>query len=79
RVLAELDKIASAKGTNRATLIPAVLVQYIARKAHEASLAQKSGQRKWTSVTPSDADWSKTLPAWLETLPGSLDVERRPD
>ena len=79
RVLAELDKIASAKGTDRATLIPAVLVQYIARKAHEASLAQKSGQRKWTSVTPSDADWSKTLPAWLETLPGSLDVERRRD
>ena len=31
-VLNALDKIASAKGTDRATLIPAILNQYIAQK-----------------------------------------------
>lgn len=78
RVLAALDKIASAKGTDRATLIPAVLVQYIARKSYEASLAEKTGQRKRVpSMDLDPSDWAKTLPAWLETLPGSLDVERR--
>jgi hypothetical protein len=77
RVLAALDKIASAKGTDRATLIPAVLVQYIARKSYEASLAEKTGQRKVPSMDLDPSDWAKTLPAWLETLPGSLDVERR--
>lgn len=78
RVLAALDKIASAKGTDRATLIPAVLVQYIARKSYEASVAEKTGQRIRAPLMDSDpSDWAKTLPAWLETLPGSLDVERR--
>ena len=78
RVLSALDKIASAKGTDRATLIPAVLVQYIARKSYETSMMEKTGHRIASHVVDSDPDdWSKTLPAWLETLPGSLDVKRR--
>ncbi len=78
-VLAELDRIASVKGVDRATLIPAVLQQYIARKSFETALLERTGQGKGSSFEepkPS-SDWQKTVPAWLETLPGSLDVKTR--
>ncbi len=72
-VLAALDEIARNKGIDRATLIPAILDQYIARKAHEAVLAERAGQRKESglAVQETSSDWQKTVPAWLETLPGS--------
>ena len=78
-VLAELDKIASVKGIDRATLIPAVLQQYIARKSHEAALLERTVQGKQSSFGESEpsSGWEKTVPAWLETLPGSLDVKTR--
>ena len=78
-VLAELDKIASLKGVDRATLIPAVLQQYIARKSYEAALLERTGQGKTSSFEEPEpsSGWLKTVPAWLETLPGSLDVKTR--
>ena len=78
-VLEALDQIASAKGVDRAALIPAILEQYIARKAHEKSLAERTGQsrRSWPAQQESSSGWLKTVPAWLETLPGSLDVKTR--
>ena len=71
-----LDRIASAKGIDRATLIPAILNQYIARKAHEATAPERARRVKETPARESEnpTSWLKTLPAWLETLPGSLDV-----
>lgn len=76
-VLDALDEIASAKGIDRATLIPAVLQQYIARKSYEAALLERAAQDKESSPGESETPpgWLKTLPAWLETLPGSLDVK----
>ena len=78
-VLAALDKIASVKGVDRATLIPAVLQQYIARKSYEAALPERTVQGKTSSFGEPEpsSDWLKTVPAWLETLPGSLDVKTR--
>ena len=78
-VLDALDKIASVKGIDRATLIPAVLQQYIARKSHEAAVLERTGQDKRSSSAEPDpsSGWLKTVPAWLETLPGSLDVKTR--
>lgn len=78
-VLGALDEIARAKGIDRATLIPAILEQYIARKAHEESLAERTAQARTRAPAAqgSPSDWVKTMPAWLETLPGSLDVETR--
>ena len=74
-VLDALDQIAAIKGVDRATLIPAILNQYIARKSFEEALAESAAQG--SSATPEPPPgWSKTLPAWLETLPGSLDVKR---
>ena len=78
-VLDALDRIASAKGIDRATLIPAILNQYIARKAYEANVpdrARKAGEAAPRELEGSSS-WLKTLPAWLETLPGSLDVKSR--
>lgn len=75
RVLDALDEIASAKGVDRATLIPAILHQYIARKSFEAALLERAAQGKGEPEAP--PGWFKTLPAWLETLPGSLDVKSR--
>ncbi len=75
RVLDALDEIASIKGVDRATLIPAVLSQYIARKSFEAALLERAAQRNEEPEVP--PGWFKTLPAWLETLPGSLDVKSR--
>ena len=78
-VLAELDRIASIKGVDRATLIPAVLQQYIARKSYEKTLLEGTGQSKrsmFVEPEPSSG-WQKTVPAWLETLPGSLDIKTR--
>ena len=76
-VLEALDQIAGAKGIDRATLIPAVLQQYVARKSHETALAERAAQDKAGSAgqPESPSGWQKTLPAWLETLPGSLDVK----
>lgn len=75
RVLDALDQIATSKGVDRATLIPAILSQYVARKSFEEALIESAAQG--SSATPeSPPGWSKTLPAWLETLPGSLDVKR---
>ena len=76
-VLDALDEIASAKGIDRATLIPAILQQYIARKSFEATLLERDTYVEKSSYAgPQASDgWQKTLPAWLETLPGSLDVE----
>ncbi len=75
-VLAALDEIARSKGVDRATLIPAVLQQYIARKAYEKALLERPVQRKESaSGEPESSGWLKTLPAWLETLPGSFDVK----
>lgn len=78
-VLDALDKIAGAKGIDRATLIPAILNQYIARKAHEATIPDRVRKGKETPIREADnpTSWLKTLPAWLETLPGSLDVKSR--
>lgn len=78
-VLDALDAIASLKGVDRATLIPAVLQQYVARKSYEAALPARAGQgKRSSSVEPEpSSDWQKTVPAWLETLPGSLDVKTR--
>lgn len=78
-VLATLDRIASVKGVDRATLIPAILHQYIARKSYEAGLLERSAQGRGSSSAPPKppADWVDTVPAWLETLPGSLDVKTR--
>ncbi len=78
-VLDALDEIASVKGVDRATLIPAILEQYIARKSFEASLLNRATQAKTNSYYEPDTSggWQKTVPAWLETLPGSLDVETR--
>ena len=79
-VLDALDQIASVKGVDRATLIPAILNQYIARKSFEAALLESAAHgARSSSVKPeSPPGWSKTLPAWLETLPGSLDVKHPP-
>jgi len=79
RVLDALDEIARVKGVDRATLIPAVLHQYIARKSHEAAVLERTAQSKGSSnAEPETAsEWLTTLPAWLETLPGSLDVKAR--
>ena len=79
RVLDALDEIARVKGVDRATLIPAVLHQYIARKSHEAAVLERTAQSKGSSNAEPEAasEWLKTLPAWLETLPGSLDVKSR--
>ena len=78
-VLDALDRIADSKGIDRATLIPAILNQYIARKAHEAAAPDRG--RKAREAPPSESEgptsWLKTLPAWLETLPGSLDIKSR--
>lgn len=74
-VLDALDEIAGAKGVDRATLIPAVLHQYIARKSFEAALREQAAQSNGEPEAP--PGWFKTLPAWLETLPGSLDVKSR--
>ena len=75
RVLDALDQIATLKGVDRATLIPAILSQYVARKSFEEALQESAAQG--SSATPeTPPGWSKTLPAWLETLPGSLDVKR---
>ena len=78
-VLDALDEIASVKGIDRATLIPAVLQQYIARKSYEAALLERTGPGKRSSSGEPDpsSGWQKTVPAWLETLPGSLDVKTR--
>lgn len=78
-VLDALDEIASVKGIDRATLIPAVLQQYIARKSYEAALLERTGQGKRSSSGEPEpsSGWLKTVPAWLETLPGSLDVKTR--
>ena len=74
-VLDALDQIAIVKGVDRATLIPAILSQYVARKSFEEALKESTAQG--SSATPeTPPGWSKTLPAWLETLPGSLDVKR---
>ena len=80
-VLKTLDAIASAKGVDRATLIPAILEQYIARKSFEASLLNRATQVKTSSYYEPETSggWQKTVPAWLETLPGSLDVKTRID
>jgi len=75
KVLDELDRIASYKGVDRATLIPAILQQYVARKSFEAALREGAAQGKGAPEHP--PGWDKTLPAWLETLPGSLDVKSR--
>lgn len=74
-VLDALDEIASAKGIDRATLIPAILSQYIARKSFEGALREQAAQSNAEPEPP--PGWFKTLPAWLETLPGSLDVKPR--
>lgn len=77
RVLDALDEIATVKGVDRATLIPAVLSQYVARKSYEAALREHAARVKGTASVEPEAPpgWLKTLPAWLETLPGSLDVK----
>ena len=78
-VLDALDEIALVKGVDRATLIPAVLRQYIARKSYEAAVVDRAAQSKGGSNAEPEtsSEWLKTLPAWLETLPGSLDVKSR--
>lgn len=76
-VLDALDEIARVKGIDRAVLIPAVLQQYIARKSYEAALLERTEQGKSSSSAEPEpsSGWKKTVPAWLETLPGSLDVK----
>lgn len=76
-VLVSLDEIAEAKGIDRATLVPAILSQYVARKTFEAALREEAVQRKREPEPP--PGWHKTLPAWLETLPGSFDVSPAPE
>ena len=78
-VLDALDEIALVKGVDRATLIPAVLRQYIERKSYEAAVLDRAAQSKGSSNAEPEtsSEWLKTLPAWLETLPGSLDVKSR--
>jgi 4-amino-4-deoxy-L-arabinose transferase-like glycosyltransferase len=78
-VLDALDEIALVKGVDRAALIPAVLRQYIARKSYEAAVVDRVAQSKGGSNAEPEtsSEWFKTLPAWLETLPGSLDVKSR--
>ena len=78
-VLDALDEIALVKGVDRAALIPAVLRQYIARKSYEAAVVDRAAQSKGGSNAEPEtsSEWFKTLPAWLETLPGSLDVKSR--
>lgn len=75
--LGSLDEIASVKGVDRATLIPAVLHQYVARKSFEAALREHALRSKAQPPPQPEAPpgWENTLPAWLETLPGSLDVK----
>lgn len=73
-VLDALDRIAAVKGVDRATLIPAILNQYIARKSFEEALVEGASQSPSVTREPPPG-WAKTLPAWLETLPGSLDVK----
>ena len=75
RVLEALDQIATVKGVDRATLIPAILNQYIARKSFEEALAESAAQGS-AATAEAPPGWHKTLPAWLATLPGSLDVKR---
>ncbi len=75
RVLDALNEIAEAKGIDRATLIPAILSQYVARKTFEAALREQAVQSRREPEPP--PGWVKTLPAWLETLPGSFDVKSR--
>jgi hypothetical protein len=79
-VLDALDQIASVKGVDRATLIPAILSQYIARKSFEEALRESAAQGTGGSSAKPEPPpgWFKTLPAWLETLPGSLDVKEDP-
>ena len=78
-VLDALDEIALVKGVDRATLIPAVLRQYIERKSYEAAVLDRAAPSKGSSNAEPEtsSEWLKTLPAWLETLPGSLDVKSR--
>ena len=77
-VMEALDRIATAKGVDRATLIPAVLQQYIARKSYEESRrALLQDRASATEQSDVSAEWMKTVPAWLETLPGSLDIKAR--
>lgn len=45
-VMDVLDAIALAEGVDRATLIPAVLRQYIARKAYEAALIERRARQE---------------------------------
>ena len=79
KVMEALDQIATAKGIDRATLIPAVLKQYIARKSYEESRRERSMQEHASAIDQwaDSAEWMKTVPAWLETLPGSLDIKER--
>jgi hypothetical protein len=79
KVMEALDQIATAKGIDRATLIPAVLKQYVARKSYEESRREHPVQlhERLTGQSEASAEWMKTVPAWLETLPGSLDVKER--
>jgi hypothetical protein len=76
-VIEALDRIATAKGVDRAVLIPAILQQYIERKSYEEARRGLLQDHRSGESHPS-AEWMKTLPAWLETLPGSLDIKRRP-
>ena len=75
RVLEALDQIATVKGVDRATLIPAILNQYVARKSFEEALVESAAQGSGATAE-APPGWHKTLPAWLETLPGSLDIKR---
>ena len=80
-VIEALDRLATAKGVDRATLIPAILKQYIARKSYEKAPPERAapGRGKLTASPPeTSGEWVKTVPAWLETLPGSLDVKGVP-
>ena len=77
-VIEALDRIATAKGIDRARLIPAILKQYIARKAYEESRREHlQDHASATGQLEDSAEWMKTAPAWLETLPGSLDIKGR--
>ena len=79
-VIEALDRIATAKGVDRATLIPAILKQYIARKSYEDAFPEraKHPHASANASSESSGEWLTTVPAWWETLPGSLDVNRRP-
>ncbi|HVG05085.1 MAG TPA: hypothetical protein VM937_09105 [Burkholderiaceae bacterium] len=79
-VLRALDEIATVKGVDRAALVPAILKQYIARKSFEARLLNRPTQGPASSYyepPKTSGGWQKTVPAWLETLPGALDAETR--